>query len=61
MPSPPKYRLALHPTGLWEASALVEGEEMHFGFFSERAEAERTLEAAKVRFGGETAEPEEPL
>jgi hypothetical protein len=57
--SPPKFRLALHPTGLWEASALVDGREMHFGFFAERAEAERTLDTAKAHYGGEAEEPEE--
>jgi hypothetical protein len=59
MPSPPKFQLVLHPSGLWEASAVVEGQELHFGFFADQAEAQRTLEAAAARFGGETAEPEQ--
>ena len=58
MPSPPKYRLALHPTGLWEATALVEGEEIHFGFFADREEAQRTLDAAAAGQGEETPEPD---
>jgi hypothetical protein len=55
MQSPLKVRLVRHASGLWEASAVVQGQEMHFGFFLDQAEAQRTLDMARVRFGGETA------
>jgi hypothetical protein len=60
MPSPPKFQLVLHHSGLWEASAVVDREELHFGFFADQAEAQRTLDAAAARFGGEPVEPEQP-
>jgi hypothetical protein len=47
-----------HDSGLWEASAVLGGELVHFGFFSEQEEAQRTLDAALARFGGQTGEPE---
>ena len=63
MPSPPKFQLVLHSSGLWEASAVVDREELHFGFFADKAEAQRTLDAAGARYGAEPeerGEPEEP-
>jgi hypothetical protein len=59
MQSTPTSRLVQHDSGLWEASAVLDGQELHFGFFFERAEAERTLDAAVVRLGGRPADPEE--
>jgi hypothetical protein len=60
MPSPPKFRLVLHPSGMWEASAVVERQELHFGFFADQAEAQRTLESAAARFGGDPRLPRRP-
>jgi len=60
MPSPPKFQLVQHQSGLWEASATVDREELHFGFFADQAEAQRTLDAAAARYGGNPGEPEEP-
>lgn len=56
MSSPPEFRLVLHDSGLWEASVAVDGQEAHFGFFSERAEAQRTIDAALAGLSGETAD-----
>ena len=58
MQSPVKVSLVQHASGLWEASAMVRGEELHFGYFVDQTEAQRTLDMAKVRFGGETADPD---
>jgi len=52
MQSPFKSHLVQHQSGLWEARAVLEGEELHFGFFSQRAEAQRTLDVAMARYGG---------
>jgi hypothetical protein len=51
-------RLVQHQSGLWEASAVLEGQELHFGYFSERVEAQRTLDVATVRYGNRAADPE---
>jgi hypothetical protein len=51
-------RLVQHPSGLWEASAVLKGQELHFGYFFERAEAERTLDVARARYGGQAADSE---
>jgi hypothetical protein len=59
MKSPIKPRLVQHDTGLWEARATLNGREVHFGFFSERDEAQRTLDAALARHGEQPAEPKE--
>ena len=58
MQSPLKTSLVQHASGLWEACAHVHGEELHFGYFLERTEAQRTLEMVSVRLGGESADPE---
>jgi hypothetical protein len=58
MKSPLKPRLVQHDTGLWEARAVLNGREMHFGFFSERDEAQRTLDAAIARHAPPAPETE---
>jgi len=59
MKSPLKPRLVQHDSGLWEARAVLNGREVHFGFFSERDEAQRTLDAAIARHDGPAAEPKD--
>ncbi len=59
MKSALKPRLVQHDSGLWEARAVLNGREVHFGFFSERGEAQRTLDAAIARQDGKAAKSKE--
>jgi hypothetical protein len=59
MQAPAISSLVQHDSGLWEATVVVGRREIHFGFFFDRAEAERTLAAAITRYGGKAAVPEE--
>ena len=58
MEPPLKPRLIQHESGLWEACAVLEAQELRFGFFSERVEAQRVLDLAAARHGRQVAEPE---
>jgi hypothetical protein len=58
MQTPLKFSLVQHASGLWEASARLHGEELHFGYFLERIEAQRTLDSVKARYGGDRGDPD---